>query len=641
MDINDSTWGANHINKETKSSKENKPNIAGDFSSLISILTDQSLMSNNNGITELKDIRKSLEETLKAQKSTAAKEAKRATIPMMMDMTSEQSPHLPGIILFTIIGTQVYLQPTIFYKKDAAIDALETINLGNNTAPQTYNRFAESFITDEMREKVLAAFSTYEGKTMSRSIVISSLVIDIDMYMCVARDTESGIQAISNAVLNEWYTAINNFTLMAIASTDVSKMPNPWREGHLLGNDDTAVARVDTVQHPFQIDGHPSPANLQIKLATAPRNNIYNQNYNNVRSVATTYLNVSLEVMTQTDYHRALIANPTGIGVGPLVPIISLCKTVPGEQFHNNNSIMATLLGIFTMLSANNPMFFSEALIQREIGARGTIANLAPVAYQVSNRTPANTDILTAKSVLNRPTVMRFIQQYVSSRPVFVMDIPRYTERPSDAEILWGLLTGRTAKVDSAYYKAALMMFDKLSNGEFTKIVSDEINRNNNNIWKPGEPIMVQSPVIIPVGVAKGRNGWFSLEEVDQILLRDPLYYGSNEQAISQYIGLQSGVCGKDVRVRQYEIKKLLEGLFGGNVSLIGWKSRWVFQDKFLNTFVKAMAGAGTIHVTSNNATQIWESQISNSYILNGITATISNVGNGAGTIGSVYSIWS
>lgn len=640
MELNKDGWGSNGNNGNNNNAKPNNGGVTGDFSSLISILTDQSLMANNNGIVEMKDIRKAIDETLKSQRSTAAKEAKRNTIPKMMDMTPEQSPHLPGIILYTVIGSQVYLMPTVFYKKDVATDALETINLGNNTAPQTYNKFAESFITDEMREKVMSAFSTVEGKNMSRSFIISNYVIDVDMYMCVVKDAENGISAVSNAVLNEWYAAINNFTLMAVANTDVTQMPNPWREGHLLGNDDTAVARIDTVQHPLVVDGHPAPYNLQIKLATAPKGNIYSQNYNTVRTVATTFLNVSLEVMDPMMYRRAIMNNPMGIGAGPLVPVISLGKTIPGEQMHNNNSILTTMLGLYVQLAANNQVFFSEALRQREIGARGSLANLADIAYRISGRAPANNEILTPKSVLDQRIVLKFIQNYVAQRAVFVMDIPRFSEKPSDAEILWNLLSGKNTNTDSTYYKAFLMMVDKLSNGQFIANIRNAKENNNEKIWKPGEPIMTQTPVIIPVGTAKGRNGYFSLEEVDQILLRDPLYYGGNEAAIAQYNALQNGSSGKDLRVRQYEMKKMLEGMFSGNVSLVGWKSRWKASDKFLNTFAQAMSGAGNITVTSNSATQVWESQVSNDYLMGASSAVINNNGGGAQGIGGIFNTW-
>ena len=639
MDTTNNGWGSNNEQGNNKVNANSTSPIKGNFSALISILTDQSLMANNSGITEMKDIRKNLEETIKSQRSTAAKEAKRATIPSMMDMTPEQSPHLPGFIFYAVIGNQVHLMPVIFYKKDAASDALETINLGNGMAPQTYNKFAESFITDEMREKVLSAFQVVEGKNMAQSFVISSYVVDVDMYMLVAKDPETGIANISNAILNEWYNAINNFTLMAIAHTDVNAMPNPWKDGHLLGNEDTAVARIDTVQHPFTLDGHPVPYNLQIKLATAPKGNIHSQNFNSVRSVATTFLNVDLEAMDPNTYRRAIMNNPMGIGSGPLVPVISLGKTIPGEQMHNNSSIMSTILGMYNMLAANNQVFFSEALRQREVGARGSLANLAEIAYKVSGRTPANNEFLTPKSIMDQRIVLKFIQNYVAQKAVFVMDIPRYSEKPSDAEILWNLLSGKNAVVDSTYYKGFLMMCDKLTNNVFINNI--RANGNNDKVWKPGEPIMTQTPVIIPVGTAKGRNGYFHLEEVGQMLLRDPLYYGQNEQAIHQYASLQNGSCGKDLRVRQYEMKKMLEGMFSGNVSLTGWKSRWIFNDKFLNTFAQAMSGAGNITVTSNSATQVWETQVSNDYLLQGSNAVIANTGGGVSGIGGIYSTWS
>lgn len=356
--------------------------------------------------------------------------------------------------------------------------------------------------------------------------------------------------------------------------------------------------------------------------------------------------------MTPEMYRRAIMASGQnggmGMGVGPLVPVISLGRTVPGEQLNGNHSIMADILGIFNMLSANSQAFFSEAFRQANVGARGNISNLAQVAYQVSGRQPSNNDILTGKSMQSQATVMKFIQNYVSQRPVFVMDLERYTDRPSNAEFWWNLLTHKNG-VNSAYYKAFLMNLDALTAGDFSKYSREameakkpgsQVTATHPNFWTPGEAILTQTPVIIPVGTAKNGTGYFSLEEVDQMLLRDPLHYATNEQAIGQYVGLQNGSNGKELRVRQYEIKKALEFMFSGNVSVVGWKSRWIFSDKFLNSLSIAMKGAGSISVTSNNATHIWEQQISNEYLMMTSSATIQNNGQSIASSGGVYTAW-
>lgn len=643
MQKNNDGWGNLGNGEENNAALENDTNRAGSGVNLdpfLGIMGAQSIMASNNGILEMKDIKKNIEETLKSQSSTAAAETIRSTIPNMMDMSPDQSPHLPGIILYTEINQQVFLMPTLFFKKDIAQDALETINLGNNSAPQTYHKFAEAFFTQELRQKVKDAFNTLKGKQMKQVFIISNKVVDVDMYMQSAKDSDNAIISIGDSVLSEWYNAINNFGIMAVAATDPSKMPNVFRDGHLLGKDDTAVARIDTVQHPFTMDGHPVPFNLQVKLATAPKNNIYSQNYSNVKAVATTYLNVSLEVMSQEMYRRSLINNPMGIGTGPLVPVISLGKTIPGEQLNNNHNVMADMLGIFTQLSANNQVFFSEAFRQNEIGARGNISNLAQIAYQVSGRQPQNSDILTPKSLHNPQLVMKFIQNYVSQRAVFVMDLANYTDRPSNNEFWWNLLTHKNG-VNSSYYKAFLMVLDKLTAGNFSRLSRSAIENNREKaFWKPGDAILEQTSVIIPVGTAKGKNGYFSLEEVDQMLLRDPIHYANNEQAIAQYVALQNGSSGKDLRVRQYEIKKMLEFLFSGNVSVVGWKSRWRFNDKFLNSYAEAMKGAGSITVTSNSATHNWEQQISNDYLMAVSTAMIQNTTSAAVGVGGVFSGW-
>lgn len=638
---NNAGWGQENNGKSNMGGSNNNGTGPSDFSDLIGILTGQSLMGSNNDILELKDIRKNLTETLDAQRATATVGSVSAVIPKVLDMSPEQSPHLPGIILFTVINSEVYLMPCLFYKKDVASDSLEVINFGGNVPSQTYQKFAEAFMTDELRANVIKAFTTVSGKQMTRQYVVANKVTDVDMFMQSNKDSEQGIDAIAKDILSEWYNAINNFAMMSVAAKNAGQMPNIFRGGKLLGDDDTAVARIDTVQHPFTLDGRPVPYNLQVKLATAPKGNIFSNNFNNTRTIGTTFMNVSLEVMSTDLYRQAQMRQPSGMGIGPLIPVISLGKTVLGEQLNNNQSVIADLLGIYNQLGANGQIFFSEAFRQANVGARGSLANLAKIAYQVSGRPPANNEqILTTKSLSNPQLVMNFIQNYVSQKAIFVMDIPKYTERPANAEFWWNLLTHKNG-TDSTYYKAFLMLLDKLTNGQFSTRSNEAIKNNNDKVWRPGDDIMIQTPVIVPVGTARGKDGLFSLEEVDQMLLRDPLRYGDDDRAVGQYMTLVNGNSGKELRVRQYEIKKTLEFLFSGNVSLTGWKSRWRFSDKFLNSFAAAMVGAGNVTVTSNSATHIWETQVSADYLLNTSTAGIhSNYGGVASSGGNVYTGW-
>lgn len=603
-----------------------------------SLIETQSLMSFNNNISEMKDITKVTKETLKKLESTAAADSTKNSIPKLLDLSAEQSPNLPGFVLYTVYGTEVYLMPVLFYKRGAT-DTLETINTGVGTPPQTYNKFAENFMNEELHTKVKNSFAVVEGVTMTTVKVIAGSVVDIDQYLKVARSVEDAVQHISSRVMKDWYTSALNFGIMLTAVTDPSKLPNPFRDGKLLGKDDTAVARIDVPPYPMVLDGVPAAYNLQVKLATAPKGNIHSNNSNIVKTVATTFLNVSLEVMSPEMYRRTIIGNTQGIPTGPLVPVISIGRTIPGEQFHNNDSIITDLMGIFTALCANNPLFFSEAFRQREVGSRGSLANLAEIAYQTAGVTPPNDKRLTAKNMIDQPIVMDFMRRFISPRAVFVMDIPTFIDRPSNAEFWVNLGMANTGA--SNYYKAFVMMADKLSNGEFTRLANDARDKNAQGIWKPGDAIIKPSPVIIPVGTASGRKGAvFNLEEVDQMMLRDPACYGNNEVMIATLMSLLNGSCGKDLRIRQYEIKKALDGLFNNDVDVVGWKSRWVLDDKFLNLFVQSMAGAGSISTTANNTTHAWQTQVSNDYLLNVASATVQNGINNSGVLGNVFRMW-
>ena len=196
MQQNKSGWGKEFM--ETKGAEQDTSRAGSgmDLSPFLAIMGGQSLMSSNNGIAEMKEIKENLKESLKTQKSTASAEGIRLTIPSMLDMSTEQSQHLPGIILYVQMNQQMLLMPVLFYKKDIAQDALETINLGNNQPPQTYHKFAEAFVTDDLRNKVKDAFSTFNGQTISKTFIISSKVIDVDMFVNVAKDPKQSIDAI-------------------------------------------------------------------------------------------------------------------------------------------------------------------------------------------------------------------------------------------------------------------------------------------------------------------------------------------------------------------------------------------------------------------------------------------------------------
>lgn len=594
------------------------------------ILSTQSLMSLNNNVVELKDIKKNIEEQLANQRRTVINDANRASIPNVLDMSSEQSPNLPGVIFYCISGTNVYLMPVLFYKKGAN-SSLEVVGISDNNAP-TFSKFAESFANEEMRTKVKAAFTKFKDKVMTSVKIVTTYVVDLDQYFGATKDTDLAVVNVGTAVLREWYNAMYNYTIMEFAAYNRTQnennqkvLPSLFKGNKLLGPDSTAVVRIDVPQNPLIMEGRPAPYNLLARLATAVRGNAYNQNLNNIKSVATTYLNVTLEVMTSEGYRVANSMNMTGQTRGPLVPVISLGKTVPGEQLQNNDSILNMFLGIFIMLGANNPIFFTEALRQQQVGVRGSLVNLAEAAYRVSGRRPANEDILTTKLMLNPKKVLQFMQSYISSKAVFVLDLPTYIESPSNAEFWWNFLTMKAVEgkkiTDTTYYKAFIMMWDSLTNRGFSRYLEE--TKDDKTAWKIGDKVLEQSTVIIPTGTAYMNNQIFNLEEVDQMFLRNPANYGDNEAAISTLVGLYNGACNKDMRTRQYEIKKMLEGLFAGNVDVTGWKSRWIFQDKFLNAVSRSMTGAGQVSTTSYGGTHAWETQVSNDYLSQVTTAVI------------------
>lgn len=626
---------------------ESKGTQAVGMPTFFNILDSSSILAQNNNIVEMKDIVKSLKDTLEEQKDVTSIPNSIGCIPTVELMNSDQSPNLPGIILKTIVGKEAFLMPILFYK-DGAADISDTIYLGNNMPPFSSKKVAEQYMTPEIWTRISNYFTRVGSDIMSKVIPISCLVVNIDVYARKAPNLDETVNAIKYDIIREWYAGIWNMTAREVVSKPGLAFPNPFKDGKLFGKDETSIATIEVVPPYYSVNHKPVPWNLQVRLSTSNKNNQYGQPNQNSKTISTTFLNVSLDTMTEQQYLMARQQSNSPMVVGPLVPIVSVGETLPGEQLRNQTSILSQMLGVYAAIATNDPMYFSEAFRGAEVGARGNLVNLAPIAYRASGQPPINNAmILTEKNITDAATVNSFLSSYVSARALYVIDVPSNVGGVSNNDMWWGLVRTKQSK-DSVYYRSFMTVLNVLTNGNWAKIIQENAQKGNNRHpldWIEGDNIITPTNIMLPGGIGQGRNGqWIDLREVDLMFLSDKAVLGGKEQLIHEYYANINGTGTNDLRIRQYNVKRILSAeVFKGNVEVDSWYSRMIFPDAFLATFARAMNGSGNISVNSpaQNFSSMWQFRTSNPYLNNVASATLNTgMAQSGGFIGNTYSNW-
>lgn len=589
---------------------------------LFGLLGSSNLFASTHNINEVKEIQKSLEDTIKYMQKNTASEAQKLSLPsLVQNITTDISAQLPGLTLSTVIGPVRYVMPILFFKTGVT-EATEVIMLANENMPRGIAKVAASFMNNELMEKVKSSSAYHEGKTIPNVVIVAPSVINLETVIKNSVKPEDVIVEVRNTILKEWNTSLYNLVVLEVTKAGV-EMPNPFKEGKMFGKDDAAVARIEPVNKAI-IDGKPVPYNLAVKLSTTNKNNTQNLNSNNTRSVITSYLNVSLETMSPPQFLQAKQAKP-GANVGPLVPVISTGLTVPGETLNNNNSMLTTLLGLYASIGANQMQFFSEAFRGKEVGYRGNLGNFNHyLTTMLGSQFYPTQSYLTDKNLTNAAIVNEWLGRYVAPNAVYVLDLASFTEDVSNSDFWWNIIAKPHG---STYHKALINLLDVLSNNAFSKVLTENATKQQRDArrdWISTDPILKATPIMMPTGIARGKDGkWFDLAEVDGMFLRQENYYGQNEAAVNEYLGLINGSTGGDPKVRQFNIYNRLNQLFDTNVIIDGWKRRFVWEDAFFNTFARAMSTSGVLSMSASNMASMWTMQHSNDYLTQTISAVI------------------
>ena len=596
--------------------------------SLFALLGQANLISSTSSITEVRDVSKALEETIEHLQKNTASQAQKLSLPQLVqNITSDISPQLPGITLSTVIAGTRYVMPILFFKQGIT-EQTEVIQLAGENMPRGIAKHASSFMTVELMEKVKQTSAYHQNKTLSKVIIVAPSVIDLEDYIKNAARAEDVAGAVRDTILKEWTTALFNYVIIEVAKAG-AKFPSPFKDGQVFGKDSAAVARIEAVNKAV-IDGKAAPYNLAVKLSTTNKNNTQNVNSNNTKSIATTHLTVSLETMNPQQFAQARQARP-GAVVGPLVPVVSTGATTPGETLNGNNSMIPALLGLYASIGANNIQYLSEAFRGKEVGYRGNLSNFNNYMTQLLGAGYSQS-VLTDKNLTNAAVVNNWLNTYVSPTAVYVLDLACFTEDVSNSDFWWNIVTQPSGSV---YHKALVTMLDVLTNDGFSAVMAENAakpQRNQKTDWVLGDAILAPTPVLLPAGIARAKDGkWFNLAEVDAMFLRQDHYYGNNEVAVNEYQGLVGGQTQGDMKMRQYNIYTRLNQLFDTNVNITGWKRRFIWSDAFFNTLARAMASAGTLTMSSASMASMWTMQHSNDYLNYTMSAVIQQGLNNAG----------
>jgi hypothetical protein len=601
---------------------------------LLALLGQQNLISSTNNIAEVNEVMKSLEETIKTLNKNTASDIQKLTLPKeVRTITSDISPNLPGLTLHTVIGTAVYVQPVLFYKVGIT-EVTESIHLANEPAARAIAKPAAGFMDPQLLEKIKTQYTYVDGKNASKVIILAPIVRNLEPYIKNQISADNMVIDVSNSILKEWSTSLYNIAALEATVAGV-EFPNPFKDGKLFGKDDTAVARIEAVNK-LIIDGVPTPYNLAAKISTTNKGGTQSANSSQSRSVATAHMTVSLEAMSQSQFQQARARQP-GMNVGPLVPVVSTGLTVPGETLNNNSSMLTALLGLYASIGANHISYLSEAFRGKEVGHRGNIGNFNHYLSQIVQAVGGQfttAQYITEKNITNAQIVNNWLGTYIAPQAVYVLDLATFTRDVANSDFWWSLV-GKPA--GSTYHRALITMLDALSNGKFSELAQANgnkgQNRNPRTEWTFGDDILKQTNIILPSGIAQGKDGkWFDLAEVDGMFLRQDAYYGQNESAINEYQALINGSMGGDnVKIRQYSIYNRLNQLFGANVILDGWNRRFLWENSFFATFAQAMATAGTLSLSGTTTATMWSMNTGNDYLNHAITAQITQSVQAAG----------
>ncbi|QDH47031.1 hypothetical protein D6_0044 [Aeromonas phage D6] len=610
--------------------KEGKVNMS--INSLASLIGMSSLVSQAGTIPEVKAIAKGIDDAVADLKRQIATPEQMATLPAdVTHLTSDITQHLPGIVLPLRLGQTVYVMPILFWKAGVT-DATDTIMVNQGEAPRGFAKTASSFMHIDMINKIRDSFAFYGEKKADEVMATSPCVINLEHWIKEGKNTEEMVREVVNVILTEWHAGLMTLGVMLTTKAG-GAIPSPFKNSKLFGDQDTAIARVEAAYNPV-IRGVTTGYNLAVNISTAPKNaHMVHTNNMNAKSVCKTFLNVQLDTMQPQQYGHLRQRAGMGQNVGPIVPVISIGQTIPGETLNHNQSILSAALGLFAALTANNLRFYSEAIRAKEVGHRGNLAVFNNYLSAITQGQYTSDQLLSAKNISNVAVVNDWIQRFVNSRAVYVVDVPTFGPDSSISDFWMGMAKFGPG---SLYQNTLIAIFDALTNKKFSEKAEENAKmaqRDPSKHWTKADKVLSLTQMIVPRGRAQGKDGkWFCLSEIDGMFLRQTEYLGTNEVEIAEYQALvQGSVPGVDRRTREFNLINKLQHMFQGNVIIDGFDARLIWSSALFNTLAEAMVSTGTLTVNSSAHQSNWTMEYSNELFDHFMTAGIvPQVGGGA-----------
>ena len=205
-----------NFDNNSSNKAEGNNNVKNGNNALLALLGSANLISSTHNITEVSEVMKSLEETVKYLDKNTASEAQKLSLPrIIQNMTSDITPQLPGIALSTIVGSTCYVMPILFYKSGIT-EITESIFLANETMPRGIAKVATSFMNMELMEKVKTKYAYSDGKQMSNVVIVSPTVINLEAHLKNSHKVEDVIVDVRNVILKEWSTGLYNLVCLDV-----------------------------------------------------------------------------------------------------------------------------------------------------------------------------------------------------------------------------------------------------------------------------------------------------------------------------------------------------------------------------------------------------------------------------------------
>lgn len=643
--VADSTWKEsekNDPNQQRASNNTNGLNGAG----LAELFNLPSMTSNGRNLKIVSDTLEQVAEIYKRVKNSSVSKIQLMTIPEVENITSSISPILPGGAFHREINGTVYIMGVLFSTKELAISS-EYIRIGtpgNNNMNQTVSALLPP--VNYANGDVVTALETHYktrgiGKTTTNAAVINMVVIDLEMLThSESADPKDRPHMLAEFLVNEWMEAILVKTVREM-SANQTPLRQPFKlKDTPYGRDGIAEARITAISNRTNVAGVLTPANMEVVVSTMNANNgnSFNANSKEIsRVTATVSLNAQAFEIYQQQLQAARASNQLEImqrmigtqgsiypeGYRPLAPTITIESASAGEMMDYNQGLYPYFYSLYTLMTTNNNFAFSEALRKHVVGNRGNLAALEIRIDEMLARvgSPQNRVRLNDKNISDTDLVNQWIRQNVSPHATFQVNISLCGAHSSVQNFLLRLANDKNNTEETTTTVAVL---DALSNNKASALIAR--NKETKTGWVPSMPILRRTPTVSINGLATRAGKALNTQELDEMMLCS-IKGPNGGQAIQQFLALQYGATGEDIKVRNQKLRvELSQSIFDGAVHINSFNQTHIWDPRFMAFLGETLDSIGTLNAANTGGNFRNNNLV---YAYGGGLATFATVGSG------------